>query len=102
MMFNRIIGPNGRNSTASHGRARNRNDRSVCSVVPAETAIRRRMNERISSKTARVGTQFTTTVVTPMFRATRGLIKKGEEAEVDSGTQFDMMLNHSVSMSAFR
>lgn len=171
-------------------------------VVPVDTALRLRMNEGLSSKTANVGNQFTSTVVTPvyakgvevipagsivtgrvthvdrasrksqagsldvtftsiripngvnypisgslvgpdgsgneadiqgksskkrnakfigrgmvvgglingaagvatggLFGAARGLIKKGEEAQVDSGTEFDMMLNRSVSMTAFR
>lgn len=34
--------------------------------------------------------------------AARGFIKKGQEAEVEPGTEFDMILNRSVSMSAFR
>ena len=34
--------------------------------------------------------------------AARGLIKKGEEAEINSGTEFDIILNRSVSMYAFR
>ena len=168
-------------------------------VVPVDTTIHLRMNDRLSSKTAQIGTQFTTTVVTPIYAkgvevipagsivtghvthvdrasrkseagsldvtftsikipngvnysisgslvgsdnqadikgksskkrnakfigrgmvvgglingaagvatggiigAARGLIKKGEEAQVDPGTEFDMMLNRSVSMSAFR
>jgi hypothetical protein len=32
----------------------------------------------------------------------RGLIKKGEEAEVKSGTEFDIILNHSITLKAFR
>jgi hypothetical protein len=171
-------------------------------VVPVDTALRLRMNNGLSSKTAKVGNEFTSTVVTPiyvkgvevipagsivtghvthvdrasrksqagsldvtftsvkipnglsypisgslvgpdgsdngadiqgksskkrnakfigrgmvvgglingaagvatggLFGAARGLIKKGEEAQVDAGTEFDMMLNRSVSMSAFR
>lgn len=34
--------------------------------------------------------------------AARGLIKKGEEAEISPGTEFDIILNRSVSMSAYR
>ena len=34
--------------------------------------------------------------------AARGLIKKGEEAEVDPGTEFNLILNRSVSLNAFR
>ena len=171
-------------------------------VVPVDTTIHLRMNDKLSSKNAQVGNQFTTTVVTPvyvkgievipagsivtghvthvdrasrkseagsldvtftsikipngvnypisgslvgsdgtdneadikgksskkrnakfigrgmvvgglingaagvatggLFGAARGLIKKGEEAQVDPGTEFDIMLNRSVSMSAFR
>lgn len=171
-------------------------------VVPVDTTIHLRMNDKLSSKTAQIGTQFTTTVVTPIYAkgvevipagsivtghvthvvrasrkseagsldvtftsikipngvnysisgslvgsdgtdneadikgksskkrnakfigrgmvvgglingaagvatggiigAARGLIKKGEEAQVDPGTEFDIMLNRSVSMSAFR
>lgn len=171
-------------------------------VVPGDTAIHLRMNDKLSSKTAQVGTHFTSTVVTPIYvrgvevipagsivaghvthverasrkseagsldvtftslkipngvnyvisgslvgsdagdkdadikgksskkrnarfigrgmvvgglmngaagvatggiiGAARGLIKKGEEAQVDPGTEFDMILNRSVSMSAFR
>jgi len=33
--------------------------------------------------------------------AARGLIKKGEEAEVSPGTEFDIMLNRSVSLRAY-
>jgi hypothetical protein len=36
-------------------------------TVPANTTIRVRMNEKISSKTARVGDTFTTTVVDPVY-----------------------------------
>lgn len=171
-------------------------------VVPVDTTIHLRMNDKLSSKNAQVGNQFTTTVVTPVYvkgvevipagsivtghvthvdrasrkseagsldvtftsikipngvnypisgslvgsdgrdneadikgksskkrnakfigrgmvvgglingaagvatggliGAARGLIKKGEEAQVDPGTEFDIMLNRSVSMSAFR
>lgn len=168
-------------------------------VVPADTTVRLRMNDKLSSKNAQVGNQFTTTVVTPVYvkgvevipagsivaghvthvdrasrkseagsldviftsikipngvnypisgslvgadneadikgksskkrnakfigrgmvvgglinggagvatggliGAARGLIKKGEEAQVDPGTEFDIILNRSVSMSAFR
>jgi hypothetical protein len=41
-------------------------------------------------------------VTSGLIGAARGLIKKGEEAQVDPDTEFDMMLNRSVSMSAFR
>ncbi|MFL6230681.1 MAG: hypothetical protein ACJ741_18060 [Pyrinomonadaceae bacterium] len=34
--------------------------------------------------------------------AARGVIKKGEEAEVSPGTEFDIILNRSISMTAFR
>jgi len=34
--------------------------------------------------------------------ATRGLIKKGEEVEVSPGTAYNVVLNHSVAMHAFR
>ena len=34
--------------------------------------------------------------------AARGLIKKGEEAEVKSGTEFDIMLNRAVTLGASR
>ena len=34
--------------------------------------------------------------------AARGLIKKGQEAEVNPGTEFNVILNRSVSLSAFR
>ena len=34
--------------------------------------------------------------------AARGLIKKGEEAEVNAGTEFNIILNRSVSLNAFR
>jgi hypothetical protein len=34
--------------------------------------------------------------------AARGLIKKGEEAEINPGTEFDVILNRSVSMNGFR
>ena len=34
--------------------------------------------------------------------AARGLIKKGEEAEVSPGTEFDIILNHGVSLRAYR
>ncbi|HEY6188790.1 MAG TPA: hypothetical protein VIW80_14125 [Pyrinomonadaceae bacterium] len=34
--------------------------------------------------------------------AARGMIKKGEEAEINPGTEFDIILNRSVSMYAFR
>jgi hypothetical protein len=34
--------------------------------------------------------------------AARGLIKKGEEAEISPGTEFNITLNRSVSMYAFR
>lgn len=37
-----------------------------------------------------------------LIGAARGFIKKGQEAEVEPGTEFDMILNRSVSMSAFR
>ena len=37
-----------------------------------------------------------------MIGAARGLIKKGEEAQVDSGTEFNIMLDRSVSLSAYR
>ena len=30
------------------------------------------------------------------------MIKKGEEAEVKSGTEFDIVLNRSVSLKAYR
>jgi hypothetical protein len=30
------------------------------------------------------------------------MIKKGEEAEINPGTEFDIILNRSVSMYAFR
>ncbi len=32
----------------------------------------------------------------------RGLIKKGEEAEVKSGTEFDVILNRAVTLKAYR
>ncbi|MFL6334542.1 MAG: hypothetical protein ACJ754_14600 [Pyrinomonadaceae bacterium] len=32
----------------------------------------------------------------------RGLIKKGEEAEVKSGTEFNIILNHGITLKAFR
>lgn len=34
--------------------------------------------------------------------AARGLIKKGEEAEVNPGTEFDIILNRSISLKAYR
>lgn len=34
--------------------------------------------------------------------AARGLIKKGEEAEVSPGTEFDIILNRGVTLSAYR
>src|SRR5215218_9729577 len=34
--------------------------------------------------------------------AARGLIKKGEEAEVSPGTEFDIILNHGVALRAYR
>lgn len=171
-------------------------------TVPADTIIRLRMNDRLTSKKAQVGSPFTTTVVTPVYvkgvevipagaivhghvthverasrkseagslnvtftsiktpngvsysisgslaasdssdneseiegksskkrnarfigrgmvvgglisggsgvvsgglvGAARGFIKKGQEAEVEPGTEFDMILNRIVSMSAFR
>src|ERR1051325_7147759 len=171
-------------------------------VVPADTVIRLRLNEKLSSKDARVGGAFTSTVVTPVYvrgvevipagsivaghvtdverasrksqagsinvtftsvqipngrtypldaslaasdsadnegevqgksskkrnarfigrgvvvggifngaagaatggiiGAARGMIKKGEEAEITPGTEFDIILNRSVSMYAFR
>lgn len=37
-----------------------------------------------------------------LIGAARGLIKKGEEAQINSGTEFDMILNRSISMSVFR
>jgi hypothetical protein len=37
-----------------------------------------------------------------MIGAARGLIKKGQEAEINPGTEFDIMLNRSLPMSAFR
>lgn len=37
-----------------------------------------------------------------MIGAARGLIKKGQEAEINPGTEFDISLNRSVAMSAFR
>lgn len=37
-----------------------------------------------------------------LFGAARGMIKKGEEAEISPGTEFNIVLNHSVSMSAYR
>jgi hypothetical protein len=36
-----------------------------------------------------------------LIGAARGLIKKGEEAQVDPGTEFDIMLDHSVLLTAF-
>ena len=36
-------------------------------TVPAETTLRVRMNEKISSGSARVGDRFTTTVVDPVY-----------------------------------
>ncbi len=36
-------------------------------VVPVDTALRLRMNEGLSSKDAKVGNQFTSTVVTPVY-----------------------------------
>ena len=36
-----------------------------------------------------------------LIGAARGLIKKGEEAQVEPGTEFNIMLNHSVSLTAF-
>jgi len=36
-----------------------------------------------------------------LIGAARGLIKK-EEAEINPGTEFNLTLNRSVSMSAFR
>ena len=37
-----------------------------------------------------------------LIGAARGLIKKGEEAEISPGTEFNMILNQSVTASAFR
>jgi hypothetical protein len=171
-------------------------------IVPGNTIVRLRMNEKLTSKTAHVGQTFTTTVVTPVYvkgtevfpagavvhghvthverasrksnagsinvaftsikipngvshpisgslassdsvdnegeikgnsskkrnasfvgrgmvvgglmngaagvatggliGAARGLIKKGEEAEISAGTEFNMILNQSVAASAFR
>jgi len=171
-------------------------------IVPGNTIVRLRMNEKLTSKTAQVGQTFTTTVVTPVYvkgievfpagaivhghvthverasrksnagsinvaftsikipngvsypisgslassdsadnegevkgnsskkrnrsfvgrgmvvgglmngaagvatggliGAARGLIKKGEEAEISPGTEFNMILNQSVTASAFR
>jgi hypothetical protein len=34
--------------------------------------------------------------------AARGLIKKGEEAEINPGTEFDIILNRNISMKAYR
>ncbi len=34
--------------------------------------------------------------------AARGVIKKGEEAEVNPGTEFDIILNRSISLRAYR
>jgi hypothetical protein len=36
-------------------------------VVPVDTSIRLRMNNKLSSKNAQVGNQFTSTVVTPVY-----------------------------------
>jgi len=36
-------------------------------VVPVDTAVRLRMNDKLSSKNAQVGNQFSTTVVTPVY-----------------------------------
>ena len=171
-------------------------------VLPVDSVIRLRLNEKLSSKDARVGEQFTSTVVTPVYvrgvevipaggvvtgsvthverasrksqagsinvtftsvelpngathpisgslaasdsadnegevkgksskkrnakfigrgmvvggifngatgvvtggviGATRGLIKKGEEAEVSPGTEFNIVLNRSLSLRAYR
>ena len=37
-----------------------------------------------------------------LLGAARGLIKKGEEAEINPGTEFNLILNRRVSMKAFR
>jgi len=37
-----------------------------------------------------------------LIGAARGLIKKGEEAEISPGTEFNMILNQSVTANAFR
>ena len=36
-----------------------------------------------------------------LIGAARGLIKKGEEAQVDPGTEFDIMLDQGISLTAF-
>ena len=37
-----------------------------------------------------------------LIGAARGMIKKGEEAEIDPGTEFNIIINRSVPMYAFR
>jgi hypothetical protein len=61
-------------------------------VVPVDTSVRLRMNERLSSKNAKVGNQFTSTVVTPVYAKgveviPAGSIVTGHVTHVDSASR---------------
>lgn len=65
----------------------------------------KKRNARFVGRGAVIGGIFNgaTGVVTGgAIGAARGLIKKGEEAEVNPGTEFDIILNRSISMRAYR
>lgn len=80
--------------------------------INANQTIHVRLGDTLDSGSSRVGDTFSTTVVDPVYSSNGVELvpqgssakksKKGDEAEVKEGTEFDVILNYAISLPAYR